>query len=205
MGNLFTLYIALAVFGIGVTIVDFLGIMDQAGDSGDSGGDSSDSGASAAKAHGSYLGPGAKAPAEKHGIRALTALIGLLRSAVYFSLGFGPTGIFATLIGLSPTASLVWASGIGAGVMVLARLLKRFIRRDLDSSIKPDELLHEKGVLLLPLEGESISKAVVKQFGRETRVYVRCSQAGVKLSKGQEVIIVDHDDDVYWVKPLEPS
>ena len=88
---------------------------------------------------------------------------------------------------------------------ILTRLLRRFIRRDLDSSIKPDELLQEKGILLLPLEGKAISKAIVRQFGREMEIYVRSKDDGIKLPKGREIVVVDFDNDVYWVEPtLEP-
>ena len=196
MTNFFVLYLALTVFGVGVTIVDFLGLMDQDG-SGETDGDS----APASKSSGSYL---ADTPSkEKPAFRLIAVLMGLLRSTVYFSLGFGPTGLFALFSGLSQTAGLLWAGAVGLAMIALARLLKRFIRRDLDSSIKPDELIHEKGVLLLPLEGSAISKASVHQFGRETRIYVRCADENAKLAKGQEITIVDYDNDIYWIKPAQ--
>ncbi|MDR1143612.1 MAG: hypothetical protein LBK77_05240, partial [Spirochaetaceae bacterium] len=134
MGNLFILYSALTVFGIGVTLIDFLGILDHAGghdaghdghagDYADTGGHESAGGAdgnhgaghtdgggdhgpgghndsrgdNAEHDHGSYLSPG------DAGVRAVTAVMGLLRTVVYFSLGFGPTGLFAWFTGLSRT------------------------------------------------------------------------------------------------------
>ncbi|MDR1142798.1 MAG: hypothetical protein LBK77_01110, partial [Spirochaetaceae bacterium] len=137
------------------------------------------------------------------GVRAVTAVMGLLRTVVYFSLGFGPTGLFAWFTGLSRTGGLVWACVMGSLIAVFARLLRRFIRRDLDSSIKPDEFLMETGVLLLPLEGGRISKAAVRQFGRETELYVRCRDPEARLPKGKTVRIVEYDNDVYWIEPLE--
>ena len=77
------------------------------------------------------------------------------------------------------------------------------IRRDTDSTIKPNELLQEKGTLLLPLAGEEISKAVVHQYGREIEIYVRSSDKDCKLSKGKDIIIEEYDNDIYWVKPAE--
>jgi hypothetical protein len=129
--------------------------------------------------------------------------MGLLRTVVYFSLGFGPTGLFAWFTGLSRTGGLLWACVMGSLIAVFARLLRRFIRRDLDSSIRPEEFLMEPGVLLLPLEGGQISKAAVRQFGREKELYVRCRDAAVRLPKGKTVRIVEYDNDVYWVEPLE--
>jgi hypothetical protein len=223
MGNVFILYTALAVFGIGVTIIDFLGILDHAegrdaegrdgvsgshdsghgghaGDYADGGGPDGHDSSGAENAehyHGSYLSPG------DAGIKAVTVVMGLLRTAVYFSLGFGPTGLFAWFTGISRTAGLVWACAVGTAMAVFARLLRRLLRRDLDSSIRPDEFLMETGVLLLPLEGGQISKLAVRQFGRETELYVRCRDTAVKLSRGKTVRIVEYDNDVYWVEPLE--
>ena len=210
MPDLIVLYTTVTVFGLGVTIVDFLGIMDHAGEhhgAGDGDITGSEAEHSVSAHNGSYLVSDNKASnpkqTEKPGIKIIAKIMIILRSAVYFSLGFGPTGLFANFRGLPRINGLFWACGVGACIMILARLLRRFIRRDLDSSIKPDELLQEKGVLLLPLEGGAISKATVRQFGREMEIYVRCMDANVKLPKGKEITVVDYDNDVYWVEPAK--
>ena len=88
-------------------------------------------------------------------------------------------------------------------MMILARLIKRLIKRDLDSSIKSNELLQEEGILLLPLEDGVISKASVRQYGREIEIYVRCRDKECKFHKGEKIIIEEYDNDVYWIKPAE--
>ena len=213
--DLFILYLTLTVFGVGVTIIDFLGIMDHSNDGSDgdaahsdsdaSGGsdDSGDGGTEHGVVAARGIWPVSEGKHEKRGLRIIARIMSLLRTVVYFSLGFGPTGLFASLSGLSRTKGFIWACAVGVAMTVLARLLRRFIRKDLDSSIKPDELLQEKAVLLLPLEGEGISKATVRQFGREMDIYVRCLDKETKLPKGKEVIVVDYDNDVYWVEPAE--
>ena len=208
MADLFILFLTLTVFGAGVTIIDFLGIMDNKGEN-----DSSDDaqGDAAGARQGSNLvhdrennfSNDREKTGGKSGIKIAARFMNLLRSAVYFSLGFGPTGLFANFTGLSRTTGLIWAVAAGAAMIILARLLKKIIRRDLDSSISPDELLQEKGILLLPLEGENISKAAIRQYGREIEIYVRCSDKNSKLPKGKEIIIEDFDNDVYWIKPAE--
>jgi len=230
MAELLILFTSLTIFGVGVTIIDFLGLLDPLGNN--DGNDTDDSSAESANdddfsaagdtsnakqiatqnatqnaaqnaaQNASILSPDKKNKNEKPGIRIITGIMGLLRSAVYFSLGFGPTGLFASFTGLSRTSGLIWACAVGAGMIILARLLKRVIRKDLDSSIKPDELLQEKGVLLLPLEGEAISKAVVRQYGREIEIYVRCKIKDVRLPKGKIIVIEDYDNDTYWVEPV---
>jgi hypothetical protein len=204
MANLFILYITLTVFGVGATVADFLGVMDHhSGDSDGAGGHDGHNGHDLSDHHGSNLSPENKQSDEKRGFQVVVKIISFLRNMVYFSLGFGPTGLFASLSGLPKISGLLWACGVGAAMIILARTLKRFIRRDLDSSIKPDDLLKEKGILLLPLEGKAISKAAVRQFGREMEIYVRCKNMEIKLPKGKEIIVVDYDNDVYWIEPLE--
>jgi membrane protein implicated in regulation of membrane protease activity len=236
--NPLAIYIALSVFGLGVTIIDFIGVLEPSGDAG-AGGDSadgdgadgdaadsdgadaadsdgaddagadgddtdSDSAADSADAgvahhdHGSYLAPESAA-----GIKAVTGIMGFLRLLVYFSLGAGPTGLFALLRGLSPFQSLFWAAGVGAAIAVFARLLRKFIRRDLDSSIQSVEFLMEKAVLLLPLSPGEMARAVVRQYGKETELYVKCKDPAAAIPKGSEVRIIDFDNEVYWVEKTE--
>jgi len=200
MADLFVLFTTLTVFGVGVTILDFLGFMDNfSGSDSDSDSDSDGDG------HGSVLVHENKQSKKKSGAKIIGSVISAARSFVYFSLGFGPTGLFASFSDLSKTTGLLWACGVGVVMVFLAKLLRRFIRRDLDSSIKSEELIQEKGVLLLPLGNGEISKAVVRQFGREIEIYVRCKNAGVKLEKGKEIIIEEYDNDVYWVEPVNDS
>jgi hypothetical protein len=225
--NLVIIYTALSVFGLGVTIIDFLGILDRPGEDSGNGGEADTGGQNDegqidddgqdddgqggdgdnneqddehnAHEHGSYLGPGSS------GIKAVTLIMGLLRTAVYFSLGAGPTGLFALFRGLSRGESFLWAAGVGTGIAVLARALRKFIRRDLDSSIKPEEFLMEKAVLLLPLNPGTIAKAVVKQYGKETEIYVKCGNPGTAIEKGAEVRIIDFDNELYWIEPVDSA
>ncbi|MDR0877281.1 MAG: hypothetical protein LBN21_04455, partial [Treponema sp.] len=117
MGNLFIIYIALTVFGLGITIVDFLGVFDHPADDDDPG-----DGEHTAH-HGSQVEGG------DSGLRILTGILGFLRMAVYFALGAGPTGLFALLTGLDPGKSLIWSVAVGGGIAILTRLLRKFLRR----------------------------------------------------------------------------
>jgi len=236
MADIIALYTTLTVFGVGVTIVDFLGILDHAGHQDDSGADSHDQSHSVSdEQHGSNLitdknsaqttfaqtafaqtgfaqtgfaqtefaNSKKEQKNEKLSFKVISAIMNVLRGTVYFSLGFGPTGLFASFSEQSRTSGFLWAFGVGIITLICARLVRRLIRRDTDSSIKPDELLQEKGVLLLPLEGELISKAAVRQYGREIEIYVRSRDKNINLLKGKEIIIEEYDNDVYWVIPAE--
>jgi hypothetical protein len=254
MQTLLVLYSALAVFGLGVTIVDLFGVFDQLGSAGDSadggaGGDTggeSDSGddgaaddgggdghdadangadadadtsgapdadqgadtdggqavqASHAAEHGHAHGDkGSYVAAADAGTRLVAKTIGTLRGGVYFSLGAGPTGLFAVLTGVAPAASLAWSAGAGLFIAILAKALRAFIRKDLDSSIKPEEFLMDSARISVPVSPGAMGKAIVRRYGRDNELYVRCKDAGKSLSKGAEVHIVDWDDDCYWVE-----
>jgi membrane protein implicated in regulation of membrane protease activity len=123
-----------------------------------------------------------------------------LRTGVYFSLGAGPTGLFALLTGVGGAASLAWSAGAGVFIAVLTRALRAFVRRDLDSSIKPEEFLMDQAVICVPVAPGAMGKALVSRYGRDTELYVRCKDQSRALQKGEVVRIVDMDDDCYWVE-----
>lgn len=290
MNSLFVLYSALAVFGVGVTIVDLFGVFEHAassgggsghdsgdgadgaddgGDSGDSGvvdsdgadsgdgadgadgggsgddadgGDGSDGGADAGHdagnghgdvIHGSsgdhdghdyshdhghdhghglthvHLSHDHPVPARgfyvasaESGTRLVAGAIGALRTGVYFSLGAGPTGLFALFTGLGAAESLAWSAVAGIGISVLVRLLRGFIRKDLDSSINMAEFIMDEATISVPVEPGAMGKAIVRRYGRETEVYVRAMDASLAIPKGSSVRLVDLDDDCFRIEPL---
>lgn len=224
MQSLFVLYSALAVFGLGVTVVDLFGVFDQAAASDDEGGPDGDEADGTADAGDAADAPdggdgeagpeGAEAPAASQaargslvvggqkGVRAVAKLIGTLRIGVYFSLGAGPTGLFALLTGVAPTASLAWAAGAGAFIAVLVKALRSFARRDLDSTVGQEEYLMDEAAVTVPVTPGAMGRAVVRRYGREAELYVRCKDPKAGLAKGARVRIVDLDESFYWVEEL---
>lgn len=229
MQSFFILYSTLAVFGIGVTIIDLFGVIDQAFPSSDvdSDGAADDRGISdlqasqdhqndAAEAEAHYGDRGSSVVSGQSGSRAVgrnsvmqssgqgtltvAKAIGILRAGVYFSLGAGPTGLFALLTGVGATASLAWSAGAGVFIAFLARVLRAFVRRDLDSSIKPEEYLLDQAVISVPVTSGAMGKAIVSRYGRDTELYVRCKDHDQALPRGSTVRIVDMDEDCYWVE-----
>ena len=247
MHSYFILYSALAVFGIGVTIIDLLGVFDPVSstESGDADGTEAtdilvdgpeavsttsievsdiQEGGSEVTAilddatnpetqngdQGSWVASGFTrkqqrvwpAPVGGSGNKTLTVakFIGTLRTGVYFSLGAGPTGLFALFTGIGGTTSLAWSTGAGVFIAILAKMLRTFVRRDLDSSIKPEEFLMDLAVISVPVSPGALGKALVMRYGRETELYVRCKDQNLALAKGETVRIVDLDDECYWVE-----
>jgi hypothetical protein len=247
MSGLFVLYSALAVFGIGVTIVDLFGVFEHAGQSednhdggfigdhaGDAGSDHAD-GASdgteagsgpyddsahsdgdagshgdhgqttaehAATAEQGYGERGSTISSADSGTRFVARTIGALRTGVYFSLGAGPTGLFAMLTGVQSSESLAWSAGAGIFIAVLARSLRAFIRKDLDSSIKASEFIMDEATITVSVMPGAMGKAAVRRYGRETEVFVRAKDPARAFQKGTLVRIVDFDDECCWVDVL---
>jgi hypothetical protein len=258
MPSLFVLYSALAVFGVGVTVVDLFGVFDNAaapsgggdasggddasgaggtdsdgdssdGDDADAAGDSVDSEADAAIADdrvessaaasrdasgGRDMEPAGAARSESgrsgergsyvasadSGTRLVARAIGTLRLGVYFSLGAGPTGLFALVTGVPSGASLAWSAGAGVFIAVLSKWLRSFVRKDLDSSIKAAEFIMDLATVTVPVLPGAMGKAVVRRYGRETELYVRAKDPAAAFLKGSSARIVDLDDDCFWIE-----
>jgi len=213
MQSLFILYSALAVFGVGVTVIDLFGVFEHAGGSGhpdDSGHDDGaghddggghDDGHELATHdpvhhHGSYIASADSAT------RFVARTIGALRMVVYFSLGAGPTGLFAVLTGVAPGESLAWSAGAGVSIAILARALRSFIRKDLDSSIAPEEFIMDEATMTVSIIPGAMGKAAVRRYGTEHELFVRAKDIQTAFIKGEKVRIVDFDDDCYWIEPV---
>jgi len=125
--------------------------------------------------------------------------IGALRTGVYFSLGAGPTGLFALLTGVKSAESFAWSAGAGLFIAVLARSLRSFIRKDLDSTIKVAELIMDEATITVSVLPGAMGKAAVRRYGRETEVFVRAKDSEKPFYKGSKVRIVDFDDECCWI------
>ncbi|MDR2500841.1 MAG: hypothetical protein LBD37_07170 [Treponema sp.] len=209
METLLAFYAALTVFGLGVTAAAVLGALEHTpeagpgpdGDAGDAPPEPEGAGPAPEGADGARRG--ALAVSGGGPIVWVSRTLGVLRTAVYFALGAGPTGLAALAAQRGPRESLYWSLAAGAGIAVLGRLFRRLGREELDSSIKPEAFLLEKAVVLTPIAPGSIGKAAVRLFGREREIYVRCRDARLALLKGCAIRIVDYDDSLYWIEPLD--
>ncbi len=221
MGGLLTLYIAASVFGIGVTLLDLLGILGHSG--GHGGGhdsDAQDSGGHDAGAHGAIehdagvhgavehddgthqtaaqeAAPssllGHQPPQRPIGLRALTAL----RTVVYFSFGFGPMGWISHSMSGSLLASLAWSIPTGILFAGAGLVLRRIQRSTLDSQVSDAELLMEEAEVTVPIEPGLIGKVRVKALSVER--FARAKEAEESYAVGEKVRVVSLADDLLVV------
>lgn len=134
------------------------------------------------------------------GTQIVARSIGMLRGTVYFSLGAGPTGLFGILTGQPVLATLGWSAAAGVMITLISKLLRKIVRRDLDSSIKPEEYLMDQAVISIPVLPGQIGKALVRRYNREVELYVKAKDPLVMLAKGSTVRITDMDEAVYFVE-----
>ena len=177
-----------AIFGVGVTVVDLLGLI---------GGGSDDGGASDGDGDGAGAGgDGSAAP--------VLSFLRWLRTLVYFCLGFGPFGLAAGAFGSGPVASLVWSLAGGVSMSVLARLFFRLQRTRLDSSLHDEELLMERGTVIVPIAAGGMGKVRVL-FGQSvTERYARAEDGAQAFASGDRVVVSRITEQCVYVRREEP-
>lgn len=154
MSNLVLLegiYILTTVFALGVTAIESMGLLGDSGDDdgglGDNGGDND----ATDSAHGSdgvvVRGDALQQRPSRVGQYIFKAL-GVLRLVVYFTLGFGPMGLVAIVLGTGALLSLVLAIPAGIITCVMYRSFIRWQRKDVDSTVHERDLVgHQAKVL----------------------------------------------------------
>lgn len=230
------IYIGCTVFSVGITALDFLGILggsrdgeDHSGD-GDYGADldvtaldhGTDSDAAALDT-GSELDAGDfdlggdadgddvshsdhtedfEAQSHHGGGVAILSILSYLRSFVYFCLGFGPTGWVALATGRSLGNSFMWALPAGAIAFVLARTFFRFQRSDTDSSLMSDELLFQRGTVIVPLSHDAMGKVRIHVGMNVTEQYALSAEPSTEFRKGDTVWITNVTDEHVYVEDI---
>ena len=127
------------------------------------------------------------------------AILTALRTAVYFSLGFGPVGWFATTQYPSLATTLLWSLPMGVVVAIGTRMLRSFMRRDLSSTITHEDLIMEKGVVTVSIATGQIGKVRVLVGGTYVDRFAKSSESD-SLPVGAVVRVVDSDDEYVYVE-----
>jgi hypothetical protein len=136
------------------------------------------------------------------GTGAVSRIASILRSSVYLSLGAGATGLFAASRGLGPLEAAAWAAGAGVLVLAIARLVRRLVRRDLDSSFRSEEFLMEECVVVVGAAPGEMGKAELRKYGASVELYIKSADASLALAKGSRARIVDCGEECYLVEPV---
>ena len=194
---LLAIYIGATVFGAGVTIPDLLGVFSSL--TGGDDGDADDGDGDADDGDGDDAVSIAGHDRVHHGNAALRILTAF-RSLVYFALGFGPVGWFATTQYSTAASTLAWSVPVGLGVMVGTRLLRSFMRRDLSSDIRKEDLIMESGVVTVSIGKGKMGKVRISIGGMQTERFARAKGDDSNIAVGTRVSVTDATDDCVYVE-----
>ena len=213
-----SLYTALTVFGVGVLIIDFIGLLgehqddsgmddgtfDHGGDE-DGGGsdtDQADTSADQGESDEDTSDPSDHAGHASIDTRGVLVLSGLryLRSFVYFSVGFGPIGLLALWKGYGPPASLLWSVPAGLGSAFVVRRILRFQTKDTDSSLRPEDLIMREATVLVPLSEGSMGKVRIEVGMGVSEQYALPEHDDEHFEKGETVYVARVSDECVYVE-----
>lgn len=124
----------------------------------------------------------------------------IIRSFVYFSLGFGPVGVFALATGESHLASAAWSVPVGTIALIGARLLRRIQRQELDSQITIEEMIMQNGQVLVSIGQGQLGKVRVNLDGIYVDRYARAQDPQKSLPVGTTVRVVDVSEECIYVE-----
>lgn len=195
---LHSLYIFTAVFGVGVTLLDMVGIVGHLTSESHTPADhdlTADNHSDDANSH------------HDDGGSHITVLSTLyyLRIFVYFSLGFGPLGWIAEISGHSALSALLWALAGGMVSAVVANAVFKFQRKNLDSSVKVEDLFLGKARVIVPITGGRMGKVRIALGQSVTERYAMAEDAGENLPTDTEVEVVRVTDDCIYVRRTASS
>lgn len=197
-----TLYWFTAIFGVGVTVVDLLGLIGSGGGEGSGGGGS---GAEAGDPASGDQASGEDAGGESGGGAPVLSFLRYVRTAIYFCLGFGPFGIASTAFGAGAAGSLIWALAGGSAVAVLARLFFRLQRTDLDSSIEEEELLFEEATVIAPIAGGGMGKVRIRLGQSVAERYALAENPEERFAVDARVQVAQVTDRCVYVRGLDAA
>lgn len=216
------IYILATVYGAGVTALEMLGLLGDWGEDVGAGGDGGGAGDGGAGGDGGEAPGGDAADAgggDAHGRaglpmqepaageagrlgRRLFAVIWYMRLSVYFSLGFGPVGLVAILVGTAPWISLLWAAPAGLLTGWMARSFFRFQQREFDSTVTDNDLVGRPAQVTISIHPGEIGKVRIQLEQLVRDRYARGESPEVSFKKGEKVEIARVTDNCVYVRPL---
>jgi membrane protein implicated in regulation of membrane protease activity len=111
----------------------------------------------------------------------------------FFLAFFGLTGVLLSILareaGALLTACLSAGVGLSAG-LIAARVLRRLGRAEVDSSVRPDDLVGQLGRVVVPVGREQLGKVRVELKGRTVEL-LAYSDTRVPLAPAHRVLVHD--------------
>ena len=122
-----------------------------------------------------------------------------LRMAVYFCLGFGPTGLASVVGGSSALVALLTAIPVGVVSLLLAQWFFRFQRSNTDSSLRAIDMIQAPATVTIPLTHTMMGRVRVDVGMNVTEQYALAEFEDGDFRKGDEVRVVRVTDEAVYV------
>ncbi len=136
---------------------------------------------------------------------AVIRILSVARSVVYFSLGFGPVGLFATLRGEGVGVGLAWSIPVGVAVMIGTRLLRKVLRQEIDSQFRGEDFIMERGKVLVSIGRGQIGKVRINVGGTYADRYAKAKNSEEDIPAGASVRVVDVTDEYIYIEREDES
>ena len=122
-----------------------------------------------------------------------------LRMAVYFCLGFGPTGLASVVGGSSALVALLTAMPVGVASLLLAQWFFRFQRSNTDSSLRAVDMIQAPATVTIPLTHRTMGRVRVDAGMNVTEQYALAEFEDGDFRKGDAVRVVRVTDEAVYV------
>lgn len=135
----------------------------------------------------------------------LLSLLSLFRSAVYFSMGFGPVGLVAFLVGYRGVSSLLWSVPVGIVALIITQSIRKIQANKLDSQLKDNELIMAEAEVIVSIKPGLMGKVRVKLDRGVTDRYAKAEESGKGYPVGSKVRVVNISEECLFVSDKDFS
>lgn len=197
-------YLFATVFGVGVMLLDLLGVFTHSFHFG------ADSNSQLAE-DSSHLDNNADHQTnlehthtthhDSHPHIPLLSVLRYVRMFVYFCAGFGPMGLLAEFTGSSLFGALAWAMLGGVASTSLGLFFFRLQQKDLDSSVRTEDLFLGKAEVIVPISNGNMGKVRVITGQSVAERYALAENPTDSFSMDTAVDIVRVTDECVYVRP----
>jgi len=109
-------------------------------------------------------------------------------------------GLLALWKGYWPPISLLWSVPSGFGAVFVVRRLLRFQTKDTDSSLRPEDLIMKKAIVVVPLSKGSMGKVRVEVGMGVSEQYALPEHDDERFEKGEMVYVASVSDECVYVE-----
>jgi hypothetical protein len=120
---------------------------------------------------------------------------------IYFFAGFGPLGLLAEYNGFGLLGTLAWSILAGIVTTSLGLFFFRFQQKDLDSSIRTEDLFLGQAQVIVPISNGNMGKVRILIGQSVAERYALAENATDSFPKDAIVQVIQVTDEYVYVRP----